>query len=291
MIKSILINKFIWAFNTAYSLKPPSITLTAIDDPEKPKQLIFTSLASRLAVLHYRQLCDYLSAYNVYLRKEDHREAIRALLNGRDYNLIYFKLFERYYWGEWPKIPLVEKITHDILEDTSGIKYQLVLSEDDRDSLQAIINELRICIWLESPSIFKDKSEKLIDHLQNALDEYFVYCAEAGITSSISRASLHYHQIKKETGNELLEQIKLILSNYQKEIVDLGFISGEEQENCSLWKYIRLLLTRLFVSVQNLLFPKPPCPFNFFKKTSLCSINNLTQQLSNICENTVLKVG
>lgn len=40
----------------AYSLKPPSVIVTDTDEPEKPRELICTSLASRLAVLHYRQL-------------------------------------------------------------------------------------------------------------------------------------------------------------------------------------------------------------------------------------------
>lgn len=109
MIKVILINKFIHAFNTAYSLKTPSITVTDMEDLEKPRELIFTSLASRLAVLHYRQLSDYLFAYNSGLRKKDYREAIRELLKEKDYNPPYFKLFERYYWGEWPGFPLVKK--------------------------------------------------------------------------------------------------------------------------------------------------------------------------------------
>lgn len=135
MIKDLLINKFIHAFNTAYSLKPPSITITDMDEPEKPRELIFMSLASRLAVLHYRQLCDYLSAYNPGLRKKDYREVIRGLLKGKDYNPTYFKLFERYYWGEWPRTSLVEEITQHILDDTSGIKYLLMLSEEERDSL------------------------------------------------------------------------------------------------------------------------------------------------------------
>lgn len=289
MIKGILINKFIHAFNLAYSLKPPSISLTDVDDPEKPTELIFTSLASRLTVLHYRQLCDYLSVYNPGLRKKDYRDATRELLNGKEYNSIYFKLFERYYWGEWPRTPLVEEITQHILEDTSGIKYLLMLSEDDRDSFQAIINELRICLWLEPPSIFKDKSENLIDHLQNYLDEYFVYCAEAGITPIISRAHLQYEQLKKEAGEELIKQIQITLSNYQKEIFELGLLSDWEEEKGSLWKNIKLILYQFLGLIQNLLFPRPPCS-NFFKKPSPKPINDLTQLLRNTCENTVLKV-
>ncbi|MFZ2776850.1 MAG: hypothetical protein WAZ26_03765 [Candidatus Rickettsiella isopodorum] len=149
MIKNILINKFICAFNMAYSLKPPSVIVTDTDEPEKPRELICTSLASRLAVLHYRQLSYYLSVYNPGLGKKDYREAIRELLKVKEYNAIYFKLFERYYWGEWPGFPLVEEIIQHILEDTSGIKYLLMLSENDRDSLQVVINALCICIWLE----------------------------------------------------------------------------------------------------------------------------------------------
>lgn len=290
MIKGILIHKFLRAFNTAYSLKPPSITVTDMDEPEKPRELIFTSLSSRLAVLHYRQLCDYLSAYNPALRKKDYREAIRELLKGENYNSIYFKLFERYYWGEWPRFPSVEEITQHSLEDISGIKYLFVLSEDDRDSLQAIINELRLCIWLDPPSIFKDNSEKLIDHLQNYLDEYFVYCAEAGITPITSRTHLQYQQFKKGAGEELVKQIKLTLSNYQKEIDDLGLLSDEEREKYSLWKHIKLLLHRFLMSIQNLLVPNPPCAFNFFRAPSSQPINALTQLLCNTCENTVLKV-
>ncbi|WP_342220401.1 hypothetical protein [Rickettsiella endosymbiont of Miltochrista miniata] len=289
MIKSILINKFIHAFNTAYSLKPPSITVTDMDEPEKPIELIFTSLASRLAVLHYRQLCDYLSAYTPGLRKKDYREAIRELLKGKDYNPTYFKLFERYYWREWPRTPLVEEITQHILEDTSGIKYLLMLSEEDRDSLQAVINALHICLWLEPPSIFRDKSEKLIDDLQNYLDGYFVFCSEAGITPITSRTSLQYQQIKKEAGEELIQQIQVALSNYQKEIFKLGLISDGEEEKGSLWKNIKLLLYQFLGSIQNLLFPRPPCS-NFFKKPSAKPINDLTQLLCDTCENTVLKV-
>lgn len=289
MIKDILINKFIHAFNTAYSLKPPSITVADMNVPEKPRELIFTSLASRLAVLHYRQLCDYLSAYNPGLRKKDYREVIRGLLKGKDYNPTYFKLFERYYWGEWPRTPLVEEITQHILDDTSGIKYLLMLSEDERDSLQAIINELHICIWLEPPSIFRDKSEKLIDDLQNYLDEYFVFCSEAGITPITSRTSLQYQQIKKEAGEELIKQIQVTLSNYQKEIFELGLISDGKEEKGSIWKNIKLLLYQFLGSIQNLLFPRPPCS-NFFKKPSPKPIHDLTQQLCNACENTVLKV-
>lgn len=286
----MLVNKFIIAFNLAYSLKPPSVTVTDVKDPQKPTEIIFVSLASRLALLYYRQLCDYLSGYNPRLRRADHREAIRELLKGKNYNSIYFKLFERHYWGEWPKFPLVEDLIQHSLEDISDIKYLLVLSEDERDGLQAIINDLRPCIWLDPPSIFKDKSEKLINHLQNYLDEYFVYCAEAGITSIISRTALQYRLLKKEAGNELVEQIKLTLANYQKEIVELGLLSDAEQEKYSLWKHIKLLLHRFLASIQNLLVPNPPCAFNFFRTPSSQLINVLTQQLSNACENTVLKI-
>lgn len=182
----------------------------------------------------------------------------------------------------------MEEITQHVLDDTSGIKYLLMLSEEERDSLQAIINELHSCIWLEPPSIFKDKSEKFIDHLQNCLDEYFV-CTEAGITPIISRTHLQYEQLKKEAGEELIKKIQVAFSNYQKEIFELGLISDGEEEKGSLWKNIKLLLYQFLGSIQNLLFPRPPCS-NFFKKSSPQPINDLTQQLCNTCENTVLKV-
>jgi hypothetical protein len=61
-------------------------------------------------------------------------------------------------------------------------------------------------------------TEKLIDCLQNYLDEYFVFCTEAGITPIISRTHLQYEQLKKEAGEELIKQIQWAFSNYQKEI-------------------------------------------------------------------------
>lgn len=289
MIKDILINKFIHAFNRAYSLNLPNIIVMDMDEPEKSRGLIFTSLAPSLAVLHYRQVCDYLSAYNPALRKHDYREAIRELLKGKDYNPHYFKLFERYYWGGQQRTPLVEELTRGLLEDISGINYLLMISEERRNSLQAIINELHRCIWLEPPSIFKDKSEKLIDNLQNYLDAYFAYCAGAGMVPIIPSIPLQYQQIKKEAGNELIGKIKWVLSSYQKEIVELGLLSDTDQERRSLWKYMKRLLYRFLESIQNLLSPNPTYSCDFFKKPSPQPIHDLTQQLCNTCENTVLK--
>ena len=66
-------------------------------DPENPRELIFTSLASRLAVLHYRQLCDYLPQ-NLFCVMEN------VLLFFMSTGLIFYSLHRKAI--EMPKAPL-----------------------------------------------------------------------------------------------------------------------------------------------------------------------------------------
>lgn len=291
MKKKQVINKFIQAFNAAYPLKLPCITVSGMDEAEKPTHRIFASLAPKLAVLHYRQLGDYLAAYNPRHHRENHRALIRQLLNGKIDNPTYFERFERYYWGEWPKTPWVEEESVcAALEDVSGIKYQLELFEEDRHKLQAIINQLHVCVWPVPPGILKDRSEQLIERLQNYLDEYFAHCAEAGVIFIAPMTNLQYQQVKKEAGKDLLRQITQTLSSYQREILDL--MPAEEQEMHSFWKQLRTLFSQFLTAVRCLIFPTRHNAVHFFQPAYPQPImEDLTQSFFHRCEALIRKNG
>lgn len=290
MKKEQLINKFIRAFNAAYLLKSPYITVTGMDQAEKTTHRIFAPLAPKLAVLHYRQLGDYLSAYNPRLDRENHRALIRELLNKKIDNPTYFERFERHYWGEWPKTPWVEASVGAALEDVSGIKYQLELFEEDRHQLQAMINQLHLCVWPVPPGIFKDRSKQLIERLQNYLDEYFAHCAEAGMTLIAAMTNGQYQQLKQAAGNDLLWQIAGALSRYHKEICDL--IPDEQQESYSFWKQLSILFSQLLTAIRCLIFPARHNAVHFFQPAYPQPVmEDLTQTFFHRCEALIRKNG
>ncbi|MDQ8039234.1 MAG: hypothetical protein REH83_02385 [Rickettsiella sp.] len=282
-MKERLIKKFIQAFNAGYPTILPCITLTDTDAAESMSQEIFTPLAATLAVLYYQQLVDYLDNYKRGGREKNYSLEIHRLLEKEEFNRTYFFLFDKHFWGGWPLVPQVDISVKARLEDIHDINYRLRLVEDDRHTLQAVLNQLFRVVYTLPPSILKEKTEALIDALQTEVDAYIAELVKSGNTIPIT--SKQHSEMEKVVGKELLEKVVNHIQRYQAEFFPKETTSLESTEQ-SLWTRLKGLLVQLLQGLRNFIKPHSTVSATFFFNPEQSAYKR-TQDFIKTCETVV----